>query len=85
MSAVIMEGQLAAALRSDQLLCQRHCQVADDAAGGVAITRRGHHIGLWRWHGGQFDFTPAGYGEPTIEVETVAEAVLVTRERFSRK
>jgi hypothetical protein len=83
MSAVIMEGQLASRLRSDSVLSQRGCTAARAATGGVTIERRGHHLGVWHWRQGIFAYTPAGYGEPTVEVETVAEAVRYTRERVT--
>lgn len=78
MSAVIMEAQLLAHLTSDPDLAARGCTAERLKDGGIAIVRGGHHRGLWVWRGGMFSFTPGGYTEPTIEVETAAEAVLHT-------
>ncbi len=82
MSATIMEARLLAALQADQLIAQRGCQATVAAGGGVAIERRGHHLGLWRWDNGTFTFLAAGYTETSAAMETVAEAVHFTRQRF---
>ena len=78
-----MEGQLLAELQADGALLQQGCTADRTAPNGVRIDRRGHHVGIWHWRQGVFAFTPAGYGESTIEVETVAEAVLFTRLRLA--
>ncbi len=81
MSQTIMEGRLLAGLNGDADLIARGCAALPAPTGGVAVERRGHHLGLWRWASGTFQFTPAGYGEPTVQADTVAEALHHTRER----
>ena len=63
---------------------RRDCSAFPDFRAGVAIQRAGHFRGLWRTAGEGFAFVPGGYGEPTITVAGIAEAVSHTLETVCR-
>ena len=79
MSAALMEAQLLGMLRVDPDLSARGCKAERQAIGGIAITHREHHLGLWAWQVSLFTFTPGGYGAPSFKIETAVEALIYTR------
>lgn len=78
MSTAIMQYQLLAAFNADTGLAEAGV-TAIDTVHGVALEHDGHFRGIWQWRHGAFTFTAAGYNEPAISVDTVAEAVIYTR------
>lgn len=79
MSATIMEEQLLAALVHDRALAARGCSARRDVAGGIVVSAAGGVVGQWVWRAGLFAYSPARSSNPTRSVETVAEAVSLTR------
>jgi hypothetical protein len=73
-----MEAQLIRALQAEPELARRGCTIVADTSSGVVISRPGRNRGVWAWLDGAFTYTPHGFTEPTVEVETVAEAVQYT-------
>lgn len=72
-----MEAQLIRSLQAEPELTKRGCSIVA-TNDGVTITRPGRNRGMWTWQDGAFTYTPHGFSEPTVEVETVAEAVQYT-------
>lgn len=83
MSAIIMEAQLAKALAADATLGRLRVSATSSPGDGVAIAVRGTVVGVWRWRNGMFAFTPSEATRPAASLETIAEAVYETRERFA--
>lgn len=80
MSAVIMEEQLLVALGTDADLTAAGCAAEAASPVGIIVRRGSHYRGAWRWDRGTYAFTPAGYGEATLNAETIDEALVVTRQ-----
>lgn len=72
-----METQLIRSLQAEPELTKRGCSIVA-TNDGIIITRPGLNSGMWAWQDGAFTYTPQGRSEPTVEVETVAEAVQYT-------
>ncbi len=73
-SSSIMEVQLIRSLQAEPELQKRGCGVAATSE-GILISPAGRNRGVWTWRNGTFAYTPQGFTAPTVEVETVAEAV----------
>lgn len=84
MSATIMEGQLREAITGDAELARLGCRPHARRSGGIAIEHNGKVIGTWYWRNGLFVLVRSGSPDPLAEVETVAEALLSTRQRLTR-
>jgi hypothetical protein len=75
-----MEQKLLAAVNADERLNRLNCEADIASAGGVSVTRRGHHIGLWRWQGAGFSFVPAGYSSVMAMARDIEQALAITHE-----
>lgn len=71
------EGRLVARLQANKLLQRKDYTVSRDPA-GIIIDRDGHVKGIWQYRRHAFEWTPAGYNEPTLAVKTLAEAEAMT-------
>ena len=81
MSAAIMEGLLRDTINGDRFLAARDCRVRDEEAHGVAVEMAGALKGTWHWRNGCFELV-VGASATTVAVDTVAEALLYTREQL---
>jgi hypothetical protein len=72
-----MEAQLTRGLQAEPELTRRSCTIVA-TSDGIIIARPGRTRGTWAWRDGAFTYTPQGHSDPTVEVETVAEAVQYT-------
>ena len=82
MSTKVMESQLCIELNACQLMARRGCQARLVRGGGVALERHRRVIGVWRWHNGGFELSGTRSPHSIGKVETVAEAMLISRERL---
>lgn len=80
MAIRIMESQLRAALNTDSHLVEYRVIALSLEPSGVAVEREGARVGSWNWSNGRFEFH-AGRKTSIEAVETVAEAVRLTREK----
>lgn len=73
-----LELQLLTRLQSMDALSQRGLTAEIGDAGGVVIYYSRHARGIWHHDKARFRYTPAGYGVPTHQAETVEDAVRIT-------
>ncbi len=82
MSTVLMENQLFHGLNACRLLARRGCQARLERPSGVVVERNRRVIACWHWRDGGFELTQTDAPLPVGKVDTVAEALLITREQI---
>lgn len=75
MISLLSEAALIQAIASDPDLVRLECVPSMGTTGGVAISRHGHHLGLWHVVGRRLSFTPGGNRTAAVIVESIADAL----------
>lgn len=75
MGANNQNTRLVQALEVEEALKLRGFTASCGPTGAVVIDRWNHVRGVWNFHDSSYYWTPAGYNEPTIRVDTHEEAV----------
>lgn len=78
MGANDQNTRLMIALETQESLKLKGFTASCGPTGAVVIDRWNHVRGVWHYHIKSYYWTPAGYNEPTVRVDTHEEAVAYT-------
>ncbi|MEZ5853495.1 MAG: hypothetical protein R3D67_01645 [Hyphomicrobiaceae bacterium] len=82
MSTIVMESQLCCEINACRIMTGRGCQARLKRTSGVALERHSRLIAVWRWRNGGFELSQTLQPFSIGKVETIAEALRISREHL---